>query len=132
VADTLSEAYRRIEELERRLAHRDEELVAAGEELDRLAYGISHDLRSPLRAVGGFAQMLEEDCGAALGEDGRRYLAVIRASASKLERQIAGLLEYARIVRQPLEPATVDMTALALRAAEAAGATVSIEAPPLP
>jgi signal transduction histidine kinase len=55
VADTLAEAYRRIQQLEQQPA-------AAGEELDQLAYGISHELRSPLRAVGGFAQMLEEDC----------------------------------------------------------------------
>jgi light-regulated signal transduction histidine kinase (bacteriophytochrome) len=133
MADTLAEAYRRIEELERQLAHRDAELAAAGEELDRLAYGVSHDLRSPLRAVGGFAQMLEEDCGAALGENGGRYLGVIRSSAAKLERQIAALLEYARLARQPLQAATVNMTALARRAVEASGAAAaSIEVPELP
>ena len=92
---------------------------AAEAELDSFSYGISHDLRSPLRAIGGFAQMLEEDCGASLDDNGRRYLSVIRASTQKLERQIEGLLEYSRVGRQPLKSAEVDMQALARRAWQA-------------
>lgn len=135
MADTLGEAYRRIGELERQLARRDAELAEAAREMDGLAYGISHDLRSPLRAVGGFAQMLEEDCGASLDENGRRYVTVIRASAGKLERLIEGLLAYARTGRQPLKCGPVDMTALARRAVEAAGgaaASAAIVVPALP
>lgn len=110
--DTLDEAYRRIEALERELTARDAEL-------DSFSYGISHDLRSPLRAIGGFAQMLEEDCAASLDETGRRYLDVIRASTHKLERQIESLLEYSRLSRQELKPGEVDMEALARRAWQA-------------
>jgi light-regulated signal transduction histidine kinase (bacteriophytochrome) len=116
MADTLEEAYRRIGALERELVARSAALDAAGKELDSFSYGISHDLRSPLRAIGGFAQMLEEDCGASLDENGRRYLTVIRASARKLDRQIEGLLEYARLGSQPLNPVQVDMAALAQHA----------------
>jgi light-regulated signal transduction histidine kinase (bacteriophytochrome) len=132
MADALAEALRRIEDLESRLAQSEAALKDAGEELDRLAYGISHDLRSPLRAVGGFAQMLQEDCGAALNENGSRYVQVIRASVEKLERLIAGLLEYNRISRQSLNHARVDMTALARRALEATGAAETTEVADLP
>jgi light-regulated signal transduction histidine kinase (bacteriophytochrome) len=113
VTDTLAGAYRRIEALERELAQRDAEL-------NSLSYGISHDLHAPLRAVAGFAQMLEEDHGARLDDDGRRYLQVIRDSARKLERLIEGLLAYSRVGRQEIRAGIVDMTALARRAMQAA------------
>jgi light-regulated signal transduction histidine kinase (bacteriophytochrome) len=120
VADPLGEAHRRIEALERELAERQAAAAAAAAELESLSYGISHDLRSPLRAVGGFAQMLEEDCSQVLGEDGRRYVAMIRAGAHKLERLIEALHAYSSVGRQPLEAATVDMGELAQRALQAA------------
>ena len=113
MADAPAEAYRRIEALERALAERDAEL-------ESFSYGISHDLRSPLRAIGGFAQMLEEDCSRELNDDGRRYLNVIRDSTRKLERLIEGLLAYSRVGRQPLRAGLIDMNALARRALQAA------------
>jgi len=100
---------RRIEALQAALAERDAELAS-------LSYGISHDLRSPLRAISGFSQMLEEDCAAQLPEEGRRYLQTIRDSVRKLERGIESLLTYSRLAQLPLNPARVDMTALARRA----------------
>src|SRR5262245_50166315 len=118
MSNELAEARMRIAQLERQVADLTAAAKLADGELDQLSYGISHDLRSPLRAVGGFAEMLDEDCGATLDENGRRYLAVIRASAGKLERMIAGLLEYSRICRHELRPARVDMEALARRASE--------------
>jgi len=122
MADTLDAAYRRIETLERALAERDAEL-------DSFSYGISHDLRSPLRAIGGFAQMLDEDCAASLDDNGRRYVQVIRDSAHKLERLIEGLLAYSRVGRQPIRPGIVDMTTLARRALKAASSGRSGPAP---
>ena len=135
MTDALAAAYLKIEELERELAQRDAASAEAVEELDKLSYGISHDLRSPLRAIGGFAQMLEEDCSAALDDNGRRYVSVIRAGAGKIERQIEGLLTYARVGRQPLTVGQVDMSTLARRALEAAGSVediAGIAVPPLP
>jgi light-regulated signal transduction histidine kinase (bacteriophytochrome) len=119
-ADTLEAAHLRIEDLERALAEREAAAAAAAAELESLSYGISHDLRSPLRAVGGFAQMLEEDCGPALGEDGRRYVEMIRAGAHKLDLLVDAMHAYSSVARQPLEPATVDMGELARRALQAA------------
>lgn len=105
MGETLPETQRKIEALER--------------ELDGLSYGVSHDLRSPLRAVIGFARMLEEDQGVRLDADGRHYLQVIRDSAGKLEKLIDGLAAYLRFGCQPMQPIPVDMTALAHRAMQA-------------
>lgn len=133
MADELAEARMHIAQLERQVAELAAALKLADGELDQLSYGISHDLRSPLRAVGGFSEMLEEDCGAKLDENGRRYLAVIRASAGKLERMIAGLLEYSRICRQELRyEAAVDMEALARRASETVGSVSNSAFQPIP
>lgn len=132
MTDELAAARTRIAQLERQVAELESALKLVDGELDQLSYGISHDLRSPLRAVSGFAEMLEEDCGAALDENGRRYVAVIRASAGKLERMIAGLLEYSRICRQALRPDAVDMEALARRVAEKVGSAGTSAFQPVP
>ena len=132
MADELAQARTRIAQLEKQVAELEAASKLADGELDQLAYGISHDLRSPLRAVGGFSEMLEEDCGAKLDENGRRYLSVIRASAGKLERMIAGLLEYSRVCRQQLRPDAVDMEALARRAVEKVGSPDTAAFQPIP
>src|SRR5687767_8255342 len=121
MTDTLPEAYRRIEALDRALAERDSELNSS-------SYGSSHDLRSSLRAIGGFAQMLEQDCGAQLNDEGRRYLQVIRDSSRKLERLIEGLLAYSRVGHQPIRAGLIDMNAVARRALQ--GASAARQDPP--
>jgi signal transduction histidine kinase len=103
-----------LQERERR---RSEELAAAYQDLESFSYSISHDLRSPLRAVDGYARILEEDFGVQLGEEGRRVIGVIRDSSHKMEQLIVGLLAFSRASRQPLSPSSIDMTALARAAA---------------
>lgn len=88
-------------------------LAAANQELESFAYSVSHDLRSPLRAIGGFSQMLEEDCGNQLSEEGRRYVSVIRDGSRRMATLIDDLLEFSRIGRQPMRRAAVDMGSLA-------------------
>jgi signal transduction histidine kinase len=99
--------------LERQVAERTAELAAANRELEAFSYSVSHDLRSPLRAVDGYARMLEEDYAARLDEEGRRLLGVVRAEAARMGRLIDDLLAFSRVGRQPLRAAPVDMAALA-------------------
>jgi len=89
------------------------QLAEANRELESLSYSISHDLRSPLRAIDGFAQAIEEDVGAQLPEESRRHLAIVREEAGRMGRLIDDLLAYSRLLRSPCQPTTVDMAAVA-------------------
>jgi signal transduction histidine kinase len=100
-------------DLEARVRERTEALQAANKELESFSYSVSHDLRSPLRAVDGYAQMLQEDYGPRLDEEGRRLLAVVRDSSLRMGRLIDDLLDFSRLGRQEPAKRPVDMTGLA-------------------
>jgi two-component system, sensor histidine kinase and response regulator len=97
---------------------RAEELAIAYRDLEAFSYSISHDLRAPLRAIHGFAQVLDEEFAQPLGEEGRRIVQIIRDGSSSMDQLIVGLLEFSRTSRQPLERGSVDMSALANAAAQ--------------
>jgi light-regulated signal transduction histidine kinase (bacteriophytochrome) len=100
------------ESLERLVHERTAELEAAFQELDAFSYSVSHDLRAPLRAIGGFSGILVEEYGGVLPPEGRRYLDLVRAGAIRLSRLIDDLLAFARLNRQPLVKRTVDVGVL--------------------
>lgn len=102
-----------ITRLNRELAKRNEELEILNRELEAFIYSISHDLRAPLRAIAGFSTFLGEEHTSGLDELGRSYLDRIRGSAENMASFIDGLLAMARISRQALEPAPVDLSLLA-------------------
>jgi PAS domain S-box-containing protein len=104
---------REIRALNAELERRAGQLEAANRELEAFSYSVSHDLRAPLRAVDGYARMLEEDCAARLDDEGRRLLAVVRSESARMGRLIDDLLAFSRSGRQPLRVAELDMTALA-------------------
>jgi signal transduction histidine kinase len=99
--------------LESRVLERTAELEAVNKELASFSYSVSHDLRAPLRAVDGYARMLEEDYAARLDAEGRRLLTVIRDSAGRMGDLIDDLLDFSRLGRQPMTKQQVDVAALA-------------------
>ena len=121
-------------ELEQTVRQRTEALVAANKELESFTYSVSHDLRAPLRAVDGYARMLEEDYAARLDDEGRRLLSVVRESAGRMGRLIDDLLAFSRLGRREAVKQAVDMAALAREVAEElrAGGSARIQIDELP
>lgn len=101
------------ESLEQRVQARTEQLEAATKELEAFAYSVSHDLRAPLRAVNGYARILEEGYLSALDDEGRRVLGVVRSEAARMGRLIDELLRFSRLGRGALEKVHTNMTSLA-------------------
>ena len=104
--------------LEERVSERTAQLEAANKELEAFSYSVSHDLRTPLRAVDSFSQAVLEDYGDQLPEEGRRYLQTIRNGAQRMATLIDDLLTFSRLSRVPLDNQAVDTETLVRDAVE--------------
>jgi light-regulated signal transduction histidine kinase (bacteriophytochrome) len=100
-------------ELEERVRQRTAELERANRELESFSYSVSHDLRAPVRAIEGFARILEEEAGDRLEPAARKYLATIRDNGRRMGVLIESLLEFSRLGRRALNLSDTDMAALA-------------------
>lgn len=98
------------ENLEKTVRERTVNLQQTVADLETFSYTISHDLRSPLRAMQGFAQALAEDHSDHLDDQAKNYLDRIQKGAERLDRLIQDMLAYTRISRQetPLVPLDLD------------------------
>jgi signal transduction histidine kinase len=112
-------------ELEERVRRRTAELEASNKELEAFAYAVSHDLRTPLRAIDGFSQALLEDHADKIDAEGADHLRRVRDAATRMGELIDSLLMLSRLTRREIRIAVVDLTA----AAETAAATLRAEEP---
>jgi PAS domain S-box-containing protein len=121
--------------LEERVAERTAQLAAANAELEAFSYSVSHDLRSPLRAVDGFSRAIAEDYNAALDETGHDYLRRIREASQRMAQLIDDLLRLSRATRTQMRVDAIDLAALAqtvaaeLREADTPGRQVEFVCP---
>ena len=100
-------------ELERRVADRTAQLEGANRELEAFSYSVSHDLRTPLRALHGFSAALLSGHREQLDDRGRHFLDRIQNAAERMAQLIEDLLTLSRITRRTLESQTVDLGAMA-------------------
>jgi PAS domain S-box-containing protein len=103
-------------ELEQRVALRTAQLEAANKDLEGFSYSVSHDLRAPIRAIGGFCALLTKDHGAQLDPEAHRKLDVIKNEAVRMGTLIDDLLAFSRLGRKALHPDVLDMQGLASEA----------------
>jgi len=87
------------EELERRVDERTASLRDAIAQMEEFSYSVSHDLRAPVRAMKGYAQIALEEYGDRLDAKGRDYLDRILRGSSRMERLIHDVLTYSRVAR---------------------------------
>ncbi len=99
-------------QVEARVAQRTAELEESNKELEAFSYSVSHDLRTPVRAIDGFSQAVLDDFGSQLPEEGRRYLRIIRHSAGQMGALIDDLLAFAQLKRQELNKHLIDTNEL--------------------
>ncbi|OGU07387.1 MAG: two-component sensor histidine kinase [Geobacteraceae bacterium GWC2_58_44] len=117
IAQLLAKVQRNAANLEQRVAERTLQLEEINIELDSFAYSVSHDLRAPLRAMKGFAEILLED--QSLGETERtQYLKRILSAAQGMDRLIQDLLAYSRLSRQEILLQTVSLEKVVQDAAQ--------------
>jgi two-component system NtrC family sensor kinase len=90
-----------------------EELERKNLELEAFSYSVSHDLRAPLRTVGGFVRSLSENLAEHLDEKGARQVARILGEVARMNEMIDDMLELSRVGRARLRRDDVDLAALA-------------------
>lgn len=86
-----------------------EDLKTANEELRSFSYSVSHDLRAPLRVISGYSNILLEDYGTKLDEEGKKIINTIVRNTNKMSDLIDDILDFSRLTRQEKDPRPVDM-----------------------
>lgn len=99
--------------LELRVRDRTAELELANRELRSFSYTVSHDLRSPLRSIHGFACLVQEEMGANVSPELEGYVDRIRRATNRMDLLIDDMLTLARVGRGEIRRDSVDLSDLA-------------------
>jgi light-regulated signal transduction histidine kinase (bacteriophytochrome) len=98
--------------LEAALRTRTAQLAQAENDLAAFSHSIAHELRTPLRGMKSFIEIVLDDFPASLEPEVKRYLEMALAGSRRMECLIEDLLFFSRINRLPLSPSEVDLDAL--------------------
>jgi PAS domain S-box-containing protein len=98
-----------LDHLERLVDDRTAALQRVISELESFSYTLVHDMRAPLRAISGFAEILADDHAEHLNPDGRGYLARIQKSAMRMDQLIVDILTYSQLSRGAIELRAIDL-----------------------
>ena len=109
---SLLRQFGRTQRAEASLLENQTKLEAVNEELKSFAYSVAHDLRTPLRAINGYAGMLTEDHGGQLDAEAHRLVGRITANGTRMSRLIDDLLALSRISVVEVQPRRIEMNSL--------------------
>ena len=102
----------KIESLNQELLLQTAKIEMVNKELESFSYSVSHDLRSPLRHIDGYVELLADDKSQTTAEDRGRYMKKISESAKQMGLLIDNLLAFSRMGRSAINPGIVDTKAL--------------------
>jgi len=97
------------------------DLEVSNKELEAFTYSVSHDLRAPLRAVGGFSRILIDEHAALLPPEVQRYLGLVLSNTLQMGRLVDDLLSFSRFSRQAMADGLVDPAQLVREAMDLLG-----------
>jgi signal transduction histidine kinase len=95
-----------------------EHLERSNQELEAFSYSVSHDLRTPLRAIDGFSKAILTRKSDQLDDEAKQYLFRVRRAAARMSDLIDELLNLSRVSRAPLQRQNLSLTALANQVAK--------------
>jgi PAS domain S-box-containing protein len=100
-------------ELEQNVLNRTMQLEEANKDLTAFSYSLSHDLRAPLRAINGYAKILQEDYYDRFDEGGKSMLEILYRNAGKMDQLVDDLLAFSKLGVKEVEKSIVYMTGIA-------------------
>jgi signal transduction histidine kinase len=111
-------------QLEERVQQRTAELETANRELEAFSYTVSHDLRAPLRAIGGYAHILLDDFSENLPPLGQSFLGKIITGTNQMGALIDGLLTFSRTSRADINRQKINTCQLVSEAWQTASTSI--------
>lgn len=110
--DELAELAVEFNRMTDELTEANARLRLTNEHLEEFVYISSHDLKSPLRSISSFGQLLETKYAGVFDEQGREYVGFIREGAARMHSVLDDLLEYLRIEKEGYAVEPVDLELL--------------------
>lgn len=114
----ITEAQKELATANAALAQQVVEMAALNAELEAFAFAVSHDLRSPLRSIDGFSQILAEDYADKMNQQELDYFTRIRAAATRMGQLIDDILKLSRVTRGDINYEPLDISAMAVEIAD--------------